>query len=470
MEHGMRHVISTGLYQSVSLLAGCIAILGFANPASAVPALLTGKLVVEPADGSVAGDVCLGRLPDGVTGFVLNRGLNVREVRDGAAGSPLAFEIDPERPADDDAGFFRLTAKGLKELCISYVGRFPVFRVDKGERAADDWKGRIAFDGKTVRAADQSRFVPSLIAGPGVEKAQMAYDIEVECASCRTLFWNGSHPVAGPSARFTSAAPRSLMLYAGDIDFSVQPKADFVGAAVTPSVAAAVSTGLKRIAEAHEAYIGVPYTDQPSLMSFASVGRDRKIDSTSWQFVVWPTVAADGRLQFERYLAGRQPDKGLSPGIERYLAHEMAHYYFGTRFVASGPLKWFLTESTAEFLSMKAVRQLQGPAAYAAIVAEHAATVANKTVMPLDRVTGSEQIGEGYRYKLGPLLLIGMEKRLGAETVRRMLSELVTEAPETDVGYADLQTRLRQAGATQGQLAAFAAACLVESVPATCWE
>ena len=442
-----------------------------AAPALAAPGVLTGKLIVDPASGSLIGDICMGQLPSGVTGFSLNPGLNIREVRYSLGGAPLAFERDPKRPTDYDASYYRLSAKAGPDLCISYVGRFPVYDVDKGERANDDWKGRIAFDGKTIRAADQSRFVPAPITEAGVEKAQMAYDVTIVCANCRTIFWNGSRPAAGPSARFTSSTPRALMLYAGDVDFTSQPQADFVGLPVTIPVATAVSAGLKRIAAVHASYLRLPYSDQPSLMSFASVGRDRKLDKTSWQFVVWPSIAADGRLAFAKYLRAAEPANGLSTGFQRYLAHEMAHYYFGTRLVPNGPLQWFLTESTAEFLSMKAVRQLQGEAAYMDLLAEHTAAVGKDgAVVPLDRVTNADQIGETYRYKLGPLLLIGLEQKLGAATVSRMLSNLVADAPDTEISYADLQARLRIEGATQKDLDVFAAECLIANVTSLCWS
>ncbi len=451
--------------------AATVTFFSCAAPAMAMSGVLTGKLIVDPASGSLVGDVCMGKLPTSLTGFSLNRGLNIREVRHGLSGASVAAEIDPQRPTVDDASYYRLSAKAGSDLCVSYVGRFPVYDVDNGECANDDWKGRIAFDGKTIRAADQSRFVPAPITEAGIEKAQMAYDVTIDCASCRTIFWNGSRPAAGPSARFTSRTPRALMLYAGDVDFMSQPQADFVGLPVTIPVATAVSAGLKRIAAVHASYLGLPYSDQPSLMSFASVGRDRKLEETSWQFVVWPTIAADGRLPFAQYLRSGEPAKGLSAGFQRYLAHEMAHYYFGTKLVANGPMQWFLTESTAEFLAMKAVRQLQGETAYAELLAKHAAAVGKDgAVVPLDRVTNADQIGETYRYKLGPLLLIGLEQKLGAATVSRMLSKLVADAPDTELSYADLQARMRAEGATQKGLDVFAAECVLANVTSLCWS
>jgi hypothetical protein len=69
-------------------------------------------------------------------------------------------------------------------------------RGDEGERAAADWSGLIAFDGRTVRATEQTRFYPTpLDVETGEELDQQAYDVEV---ACRGIYWNGSAPAQGP--------------------------------------------------------------------------------------------------------------------------------------------------------------------------------------------------------------------------------------------------------------------------------
>lgn len=455
----------------MSVRLGAIAVLaGWSAAAFAIPAKLAGTLVVDPAVGDVAGDVCLRELGGGAGGFALNRGLNIRAVRAEPSGPLLEYEIDAKNPGDDDVSNYRLAVPAASQLCISYVGRFPVYAVDKGERSVADWKGSIAFDGRTIRAADQSRITPTPIVN-GIEQGQLRYDIKVECASCRAIFWNGARPAAGPVAMFRSETARPVLLFAGDFEFASLPEADFVGPAVTAPVATALSAGLRDIAKAHETYLGLSYADQPSLMSFASTGQNRKIDAPSWQFVVWPTIAIDGRLTFDKYLRGGEPANGMGLSIQRFSAHEMAHYYFGTRFVATGPLKWFLTESTAEFMAMKAVRKLQGEPAYAELITGHAAAVAGGgTVTPLDRVTDPEEIGETYRYKLGPLLLIGMEQTFGAAVVQRLLTGLVADAPAGEIDFAQLRSRLLAAGGSEAQLAQFKARCLVATVTPACWS
>src|ERR1700686_4862436 len=54
---------------------------------------LEGLIETNPAEGLVRGDLCLTRLPQiAKYTFVLNRGLNIREVRDGASGKALPYE------------------------------------------------------------------------------------------------------------------------------------------------------------------------------------------------------------------------------------------------------------------------------------------------------------------------------------------------------------------------------------------
>ncbi|HEC0141198.1 TPA: hypothetical protein R1P63_004970, partial [Escherichia coli] len=99
----------------------------------------------------------------------------------------------------------------------------------------------------------------------------------------------------------------------------------------------------------------------------------------------------------------------------QYIAHEMGHYYFGTLNRPQGPYYWVLLESSAEFLSIKALRQISGDAAADHYVARLQATVdALDTPLPaLDAVDGHSDLGEMYRYVYGPLLLLSLEKQVG---------------------------------------------------------
>lgn len=433
---------------------------------------LEGQIETDPTAGLLRGDVCLSRLPSQQTySFLLNRGLNIREVRDAASGHPLDFEGYYDAVGVGDATRYTITSSiGAEGFCVRYLGAFPVYDVDNGERSVNDWKGQITFDGRTVRAAEQTRFYP-VVEDPvgGAPLEDVSYRLDVSCAECTSLYVSGSTPTAGPQATFVSDLPRPLLLYAGTFPFETVKGVHFVGADVSPEDAALVQAGMQTIAEAHEAYLGVPYADGPVFLSFAAVSRERQLGRSSWAFVTWPTVAMDGRVPFSVLMDSTRGRRVFSPDKVDWMSHEMAHYYFGTRYAPRGPLQWFLLESVAEFMSLKALRVLRGDSTYAAMLRSHYEdAVAGGLVVPLDSVREAEWIGGNYRYHLGPLLLVALESYVGEEIVRDVLAGLVTEPPTAEMDYAGFRARLRMAGAAEEALSRFEAACLVRSAEAGC--
>jgi hypothetical protein len=439
-----------------------------AGPSNA-PADLTGNFDVNPSTGLFKGHVCIsGNVAAGAENFVLNRGLNIRSVTDAATGELIEFDR-ADTPRSNDAMKYELdhpvSAAGF---CVDYVGAFPVYHVDAGEGGASDWKGLIAFDGRSVRATDQTRFYPVVVdTKSGAEIDSMRYSVRVRCNGCRTIYMNGSAPAPGPVAQLASALPRQLFLYAGNFPARTLAGAHFVGVPVTTAEAKALSDDMRAIGLVHQDYLQFPFGDTASFLSFASVARSHKIGKIYFQFVVWPTIAMDGRVPFKTLLS---PETGhMLPDSKRYLAHEAGHYYFGTLYQPHGPLRWFLLESTAEFLSMKYVRRTQGEEAFRKLWDDHVSdAVKLADLIPLDRVTDPEQIGDKYRYQLGPLLLFELERYVGAQTVRRALTDLVRERPSAETDYKLFADRLINAGARRKGLDAFARDCLVPQVGTNC--
>ncbi len=438
------------------------------NPSSQAQPHLAGTFDVDTAAGLLAADVCLSSLPFSMSSsFLLNRGLNIRDVRRADSGSPLDFERDSEGRGTFDAVQYKLTeAPSSAGYCVRYRGAFPVFAVDSGERASTDWKGQIAFDGKTIRAADQSAFYPIPLADGGAAIAAMSFRLTVACAGCSAIYLNGSKPRAGATGNFESTVARPLLLYAGRFPYRSRARANFIGVEISDADADAISEGAALIAQAHSSYLSVPYGDQPNFLSFASVGRDRSLTSNTWQFVSWPTIAHDGRMQFGTLLQ----DGKLKPSSAIYLAHEMAHFFFGTIFIPRGPLQWFMLESTAEFMALKAYRALYGEAPYAQRIAIYVAQLEKKPpFVPLNRVEAPDQIDSDYRYRLGPLLWLALEAHVGADTVRNYLSHLVQTRVDEVVSYPQLREGLKRFGATTAALDRFESNCLVERPGVACF-
>ena len=440
--------------------------------AAQTPPHLDGLIEADPAAGLLRGEVCLSRLPPQQTyAFLLNRGLNIREVRDTASGRNLGFRGSYDATGVGDATRYSVADNvGGEGFCVRYVGAYPVYDVDAGERSVADWKGQVAFDGRTVRATEQARFYPVVEdSTSGAPLDAVTYRLNVSCSGCASIYVNGSAPTVGPRAAFASDLPRPLLLYAGDFPFKTVGSVHFVGAEVSEGDAALVRAGMRTLGEAHEAYLDVPYQDEPAFLTFASVSRDGEIGRNSWAFVTWPTVAMDGRTPFSVLVDSTGGDRAFSPMVMDWMSHEMAHYYFGTRYSPRGPLKWLLLESTAEFMSLKALRAVRGAQTYGAALREHYRdAVAGGPVVPLDSLRDVDQIGNSYRYRLGPLLLVALEDYVGNDVVRRALAALVTDPPTAEVDYAELRERLTAAGAADTALDKFGTECLVRQVEEGC--
>jgi hypothetical protein len=431
---------------------------------------LDGRVETDPATGLLRGDICLSKLPQQQAySFLLNRGLNIREVRDHASGKPLKYTGYYNATNVGDTTRYTIEGSiGASGFCVSYVGAYPVYRVDAGERSEVDWKGQIAFDGRTLRAAEQTGFYPVAInAATGAPLDTVSYKLDVTCSGCKAIFVNGSAPKAGPKATFSSDKPRQLMLYAGDFPYTSAGGVHFVGANISPTDADAIRFGIKAVADAHAAYLGVPYSDEPVYLTFAAVSRSRKLGETTWQFVTWPMIAMDGRVPFSQLLRETEGRRVFVPN--RFIAHEMAHYYFGTSYAPRGPLQWFLLESTTEFLALKAHRAFAGENAYAGVVRTYfKEAVAAGAITPLDNVREPETIGQNYRYNLGPLLFVALEQYVGESVVRKTLAGLINDPPVREVGYVDFRERLLSAGATAAALTKFEAECLHSPVASGC--
>lgn len=429
---------------------------------------LIGAFDVDPAAGLLSAEVCLSGPPVLQSStFLLHRGLNVRDVRRADTGSMLEFERDSEGRGSYDAVRYKLaTAAGAAGYCVRYRGAFPVFAVDAGERAITDWKGQIAFDGKTVRAADQSAFYPIPLSDNGAATPAMSFRLTVACAACSAIYVNGARPQAGPKASFESEVARPLLLYAGRLPYRSRGTVNFIGTEISDADADAINKGAAQLAQAHSSYLGLPYADQPSFLSFASVGGDRSLTRSTWQFVSWPTIAYDGRMQFGSLLQ----DGNLQPSSAIYLAHEMAHFFFGTLMVPRGRLQWFMLESTAEFMALKAYRAVYGEALFAQRIARYVALLDKvPPLVPLSRVTSPDQIGDDYRYRLGPLLWLALEGHVGAGPVREYLRHLVQARVDEDVDYPRLRQGLQRFGATEAALDRFESSCFVDRPAVACF-
>jgi hypothetical protein len=118
---------------------------------------------------------------------------------------------------------------------------------------------------------------------------------------------------------------------------------------------------------------------------------------------------------------------------------------------------------------LKAYRSFGGDEAYAKTIRSYVKEVlAAGEFAPLDTITDEESIGETYRYRLGPLLLLALENYAGSEPLRKTFRRLVSDPPSEAVSYPALRNRLLAAGARDADLERFERDCLHKPVISGC--
>ncbi|MDQ3743833.1 MAG: hypothetical protein M3444_05585 [Acidobacteriota bacterium] len=442
----------------------------YALPAAAQSPHLAGKINIDLPRGTLAGDVCLSNLPKrrGVS-FLLNHGLNIKAIRN-ERGELLDYSGYYDGRAVGEGREYTLSdsAGDAGTFCVSYAGAFPVY--DK-ERNGFDFKGMIAFNGRTLRATEQSKWYPILY-DPETEQLEQAvtYRLHVDCAACTAAYVNGDGPRRGQQTQFSSALPRPLFLYAGDFTFTEINGATYVGGVVSPRSAGVIGTAVKDIRGFYEEYLGTPYRAAPVFLTFESVDRARPPGKNTLTFASYPTVAFDGLISFDSFVEVRDSKPAVKELFWHTIAHEMAHYYFGTLLVPTGKYYWLYVETAAEYMALIAVRHFLGEETYRRWVQSYRDRARKMSdLVPLDRVT-DRQMNSGNWYYYWPLLLVSLEKEIGAERMRHIMAAILNAPEGAVLDYEFLHVTATGAGVTEESWARFDLQCVRAATPSSCLD
>ncbi len=394
-------------------------------------------------EGFIRAAFKLTNLPKLDTGYrlLVNRGMNMKFIRD--SSGVLRYN---DSPGDDVLKYRVHNGKEYLplpgSLRIDYSGAFPVYT---DTLSFFDYQGVIAFNGKTIRAADSGCWYPVIYdTRNDREIAAVSYDIEVDCQDCKTIYLNGSAAKPGPIARFTSATPYKLLLFAGEYLKQEFDGSDFLNAEMPLPVATAFNRQINQIKRFYEKNMELTYQQKISFVQHQSIepfGTNR-----SWGFVTFPSIAvAGGRFNQQIDL-----QTGKFNHIIKYsfYAHELGHYYFGTQLVPNATLKWFFLESTAEYMSVKAAELEYGKDSTMAYIANAKKLLGQKKITPLSKIISPREIDELYRYTYGPMILLAFERTFGAlKTYKLLQAALGLKGQRTD--YKFLCDAAHQAGVSE---------------------
>lgn len=401
------------------------------------------------SQGIVMADLKLSNLPKLDTGFriLLNRGMNMKFFRDSIG--VLRYN---DSPGDDVLKYRIHNGKNYiplpENLKISYSGAFPVYQ---DTLSFFDYKGVIAFNGKTLRASEQSKWYPVIYdVKADRELTALAYDITIDCQDCKTIYLNGSVPQTGPLARFKSERPFELLLFTGDYQQQAFAGSDFLNADIPSEVARQFDLQISGLKKFYAGKLGIPYPQKITFIQHKAIepfGPNR-----SWGFVTFPSIAVAGG-QFKGEIV---KETGKFNHILKYsfYAHELGHYYFGHLLSPNSTMWLFLLESPAEYLSVKAAAAEYGEDSTRAYIKNKQKLLMGKKIIPLSKVTRAEQVDDAYRYSYGPLVLLAFEQLFGEKRTYKFLATMIKHANErTD--YSFLVKMARESGLSEKEWASF---------------
>jgi len=426
------------------------------------PPRTTGEVQINLASGRLAASVCVENWPTGVGRSVsLHGGLNLAHVRD-QTGKVLNFSGWYGGAVDGEGRVYDFDPPAAGPVCFDYVGSAPMF---PEYDAVGDFKGLIAADGKSLRASEQAVWLPTPFDPKAKKRFQnTTYRLHVVCDDCTLLYMNGAAPVQGHEATFESATPQRPLLFAGKGLIDVGPGVNVVNFKLSPEGRAGWTTFFHSVRGFYANYLGRGFDDTPTILRFDSLDRGLK-PKRRWGFATWPTLAfGNGDLDAMGQTLSRDDEEGR--GNSAYVAHETAHYYFNS-LTANGPYRWLLVESAAEFMSWKALASMKGQGALEVRLTKTVADFnAFKTApLPLNAIVESEQIGSGYRYVYGPLLLESLERSIGDTRMRQFMRGLLNARELSS--WADVARIARAAGVSSAEWDEWTRRC-VDGAPKAC--
>ncbi|MUH72546.1 hypothetical protein [Psychrosphaera haliotis] len=405
--------------------------------ASALPSelqvRLSGTIQISVENGTIDADLQLENIPKLQDYLIfLNSGFNIQYFRNQNNSSNYAIQkIYNNNYSYESFGYYLPDSTGEGKFLpptmqFKYTGKFPV--INNMDKASDrgDWKGNIAFNGKTIRTDGfQTAWYPILY---DIDKDKrydkLSYDLTVTCLDCKSIYVNGSKPVSATHASFKRQKPVSINLFAGDYDIAKQKGSYYLNSGLS----APQMSQLGKLTSSYEKY----YEEKLSLSYGESVVYIHtppvtKIDS--WLFVSYPSIVT---INHEKGGLSSLFDESESNWFKPFIAHELAHYYFGAFRTFNSELGDMFSESFSEYLSLKLTEQLIGKKNYLEIINKKLIKLEGKTFTAFKDVNINSDYGSRnqYVYNYAPIIWLAIEREIGEEKMWLWLNRMLTAETE----------------------------------------
>jgi hypothetical protein len=136
-----------------------------------------------------------------------------------------------------------------------------------------------------------------------------------------------------------------------------------------------------------------------------------------------------------------------APKNKKSMAHELAHYYFGTLLRSEGILGPVIAEGFAEYLSLELTRSLEGDNICRSLVRDKIKELTYlHDYQPISLVKKESDYGnrEYYLYYYAPILFMAIQKEIGDPAMQEWLKAMVNSKAEV-TDYQFLVTTLAAA-------------------------
>lgn len=403
-----------------------------------------GKVTISVKKGTIECDLTLSNMPRlNDYYFRLNSGMNIRFIKNAEPSmSPLQYErslLDTLSSGESLAYYIPARNKSGKYLPhavrFSYVGMYPVIT---DTTSVVDWRGNIVFNGTTLRADGiQSAWCPILYdVKTDTRYEKVTYDLDVTCNDCEVIYINGSQPVTSTFAKVTSNASQDLTMFVGDYK-SVSINGDYF---LNPDADDQQLTELDNTLHSYQKYLenklAIPYKGKTVYIQTTPVSKNN-----SWLFASYPTIVKVGWDEGMKSFA----NKSKGAGFLQYMAHELAHYYFGTIRSFNSEIGDMISEGFAEFLALHITRTLISDSIYRLKLQSKVREMRNFNPVPIYRVRSKTDYKdrELYVYYYAPLIFLAIENEIGENKMWEWMKSLL-QSPAVISNYTFFEQTLNK--------------------------
>ncbi len=403
-----------------------------------------GKVTISIKTGTIECDLIMSNMPRLSDYYLrLNSGMNIRYIRNAeksmtplqyerswqdtlSSGESLAYYI----PAYNESGKYLPHA-----IRFSYVGKYPVIT---DSTSAVDWRGNIAFNGTTLRADGiQSAWCPILYDVETDKRYEkVTYDLDITCNDCEVIYINGSEPVSGTHAKVKSNTSQDLTMFAGDFK-SVSINGNYF---LNADANVEQLTELEKTLQSYQDYLGnhlaIPYKGKAVYIQTTPVSKNN-----SWLFASYPTIVkvgwGDGMKSFV--------NKSEGTDFMSYMAHELAHYYFGTFRTFNSEIGDMISEGFAEYLALQITHTMISDSLYREKLQSKLSAMRNLDPMPIKMIRSNSDYRnrELYVYYYAPLIFSAIEKEIGEKKMWKWIQDLL-QSPAVFTNYTFFEHTLEK--------------------------